>query len=252
MPAPHHPFWDSMGAIYCINLKTRPDRYEHAKAEFERAGISDMITFYRPSKPAKNPAKGIVMAYYTIFKKYLEGAALHSGPLCIFEDDVRFVDTADAKKCLDTLHGFVKRPIIDWDCLRLGHMHSVFVESLGNGLYRGNCLCTHCTVFSPSFVKKVLSMPNDGTQIDRKIAVATPMHVLPRVQVVGLTNSPSDNKWVGHEWYQRWASSHAKQDTAQSHKRTIDLWKRTRHMPKTKRLEYLEKVNHNGYNLGGT
>lgn len=103
-------------AIYCINLDSRPDRWEECTAEFDRVGIN-----------VKRLA-GVEGNFNRSQANALKQAAKHESSL-ILEDDVEFRDMTHLDEALKALPA-------DWDVVFLGAtLNSKHKEKVHPNLY---------------------------------------------------------------------------------------------------------------------
>src|SRR5690348_14832139 len=93
---------------YCLNQDSRPDRWNQAKAEFDRVGIKGIQRF--ASVPAAQGNQSFCLSQYAMLKTFL---ATGEKILLTFEDDVIFRPMDHMDKALAQLPE-------DWDILYLG------------------------------------------------------------------------------------------------------------------------------------
>jgi GR25 family glycosyltransferase involved in LPS biosynthesis len=93
--------------IYCLNQDSRPDRWEQAKAEFDRVGIQvERVA----TIPADQPNKSFCLSQYAMLRKFL---GTDGQTLLTFEDDVIFKDMRHLDSAMRELPP-------NWDILYLG------------------------------------------------------------------------------------------------------------------------------------
>ena len=79
--------FDYFDEIYCINLDSRPDRWQHAQLEFKKAGIEDRVQRFSAIK--ENDGRvGVIKSNLAIVKMAKEKNLKN---VLVFEDDVEFI-----------------------------------------------------------------------------------------------------------------------------------------------------------------
>jgi glycosyltransferase involved in cell wall biosynthesis len=109
-PSTLNPF-SSFDKIYCINLDSRPDRWEQVKKEFERAGIQDLVERFPAIAMPENPSRGNHLSHAQCIRMAKESGASN---VLIFEDDLEWIqDPLLIKRAIQQLPD-------DWDLFYLG------------------------------------------------------------------------------------------------------------------------------------
>lgn len=98
--------------IYCVNLDSRPDRWEEAQIEFKKIGIENDVKRFSAIKHP-NGATGCKQSHLNIIK---EAKELNLDNVLIFEDDLFFVQT-DLKMISDALN---ELNTLDWELFYFG------------------------------------------------------------------------------------------------------------------------------------
>jgi len=102
--------FDYFDKIYCINLDSRPDRWELAKEEFQKACILDRVERFSAVAMPENPARGNHLSHAQCIRKAKEAGAKN---VLIFEDDIEWLDNPlELKRVIPELK--------EWDLLYLG------------------------------------------------------------------------------------------------------------------------------------
>jgi len=109
-----HPCWAFFDRIYCITLKSRPDRRRQAEQQFAILGILPRVEFVVVTKHPDNPEQGIFQSHMLCINK---GILQKARNMLIFEDDVFFkgVDTSALAEACRFLESTGK-----WNALFLG------------------------------------------------------------------------------------------------------------------------------------
>lgn len=116
----NNPF-DFFERIYCVNLPECADRWDLVSVEFEQQGLLDRVERIYAPKPTKstyflpNMHKSGEMGCTMSHLKALGNAMDSTGPVLIFEDDVKFSD-----KCTHTLQTALNNIPDNWDLLYMG------------------------------------------------------------------------------------------------------------------------------------
>ncbi len=79
--------WAFFDKIYCISLKSRPDRKELARKQFAAVGLLPRVEFVIVTKHPVNQEKGIFDSHMTCLKMGIQENARN---ILVFEDDVFF------------------------------------------------------------------------------------------------------------------------------------------------------------------
>lgn len=157
--------------IYCINLKTRPDRWENCKKQFSLFGVSNFQRFeavkYNNSKLSKkaNAQIGCALSHYQIIK---EAKTKNYSRILVLEDDFSFVQSPEILNI--ELNKSIEQLPLDWHLFYLG---AYFVkgydyqpiEKYSNNLIKVNTgFCTHALSYSLLGINKILENLNLETE----------------------------------------------------------------------------------------
>lgn len=150
------------GQIYCINLKTRDDRYESSRKVFNQYDIP--VKYFRVDKHPKGGAYGCFDSHIKVIRKaYYEGA----NRVLIFEDDISPTDYLTPKR-LETAINFMENE--DWDLFYLGALPNIrsykSYSTSYPGIYRLRGICTHAYIINRKTMKKLINLKYNGTAID--------------------------------------------------------------------------------------
>ena len=157
--------------IYCINLKSRPDRWENCQKQFSHFGLSNIQRFEaikcnhpKLSKKA-NAQIGCTLSHYYILK---EAQAKNYSRILVLEDDFLFIKSSDHIK--DKLNKSISELPDFWDIFYFG---AFFVkgydyepiENYSSNLIKINTgFCTHSICYSASGIRKLLKNLNLETE----------------------------------------------------------------------------------------
>ncbi len=97
--------------IYCINLDSRPDRWELVQKEFAKADILDLVERFPAIEIPDNPSKGNHLSHAACIRMAKESGARN---VLIFEDDLEWLD--DPLVLKRAIHQLPE----DWDLFYLG------------------------------------------------------------------------------------------------------------------------------------
>ncbi len=108
--------WKYFDKFYCISLEERPDRRAESNAEFEKAGLSELVEYLIRKKHPMDPERGIYESHLTCIEKGLNEGA---DTIVVFEDDILFhgMDSRVLQNAIDFLESTP-----DWHILFLGCM----------------------------------------------------------------------------------------------------------------------------------
>jgi glycosyl transferase, family 25 len=154
-------FFDS---IRCINLYEREDRYNLAKAEFERLDIS--VEFYRTNKHLSDPVEGCFNSHIAVIKEAYDRGCDN---VLVFEDDI-YSNPIDLADRLGECIRFMKENN-DWDLFYLGSVPEIVKYRTKKvtgykDIYNLHAYGGHAYVVSRRYMKKMISMPYVGHAID--------------------------------------------------------------------------------------
>jgi glycosyl transferase family 25 len=130
-----NPF-DFFDVIYCINLDTRPDRWEQAMHEFATIGIADRVERVAGITHV-DPREGCRLSHLACVQR---AAAAAAQTALIFEDDVTFPGFSDEQlaRSLDRL-----RTVSGWDLFYLGGLVSAPPMERDDTIFRAPIVQTH-------------------------------------------------------------------------------------------------------------
>jgi len=122
--------------IYCINLDSRPERWEQAMGEFARLGIADRVERVAGVTHA-DPREGCRLSHLECVRR---AAAAGAQIALIFEDDVVFPNFSPKRlaRSLERL-----RTIPDWDLFYLGGLVMTYPTEWTAELFRASLAQTH-------------------------------------------------------------------------------------------------------------
>lgn len=136
--------WSFLDAVYCISLKTRPDRFALASAEFHKVGLCQRVIFHRPDK---HPQRGIIGSWEAHRKVGLQALERGFQRTLICEDDVLFtraVKPATLRSIQQALNILPE----NWMIFFLGHwpLSAYFIRY---NVLRTASACSHAYIASP-------------------------------------------------------------------------------------------------------
>lgn len=232
-----HPFW-SYCTIYCINRPDRKDRLEHARKEFLKMGILDIVHFFSAPLDLSSSLESLVTCNTLIMKK--ETRRGQNKPILIFEDDVIFVP--EKVKYLDQLLPYVRDrdTYSRWDILRLGFRKGRFIEHLHGNIYRGSGKGSEALVHSPEFARKFArtefsNLKGLEQHIDHYFQKVTGRSIMAYQPLFGTGTIGSNIRWniVGNDRIDKHQASFLKNSLkilAVRLKETHELWEHVKHM----------------------
>ena len=107
--------WKSIDQFVCLSLREAVDRRQKVQTEFDRVGLN--VHFIISDRP---PNKNGFYGCYTSHQKALRHAKLKGyNRMCIFEDDLYFVDTDKVRQAAFIFETFAATPT-PWDAFLLG------------------------------------------------------------------------------------------------------------------------------------
>jgi GR25 family glycosyltransferase involved in LPS biosynthesis len=159
--------WTFFDRIYCISLRTRPDRQREAQAQFDRVGLNGRVEFVLVEPDPTNSERGIFHSHQRCLR---EGMASGAATVLIFEDDILF----DRFKpgTLENAVAFM-RSNSDWQVFFLG----CFVKSMKTSPFpsvvdiRYRCMA-HAYVVTRPLAEKLLAQPWQGIAYDHVLKAA--------------------------------------------------------------------------------
>ncbi len=146
--------WSFLDGVYCISLRSRPDRAARAARELHRVGLCSQARFYRPDRDHELPARGIWESHRTVARHAL-GRGLER--VLVLEDDVRFArwirprTVARVRRALETLPA-------DWRILYLGHL-PLRAYPVGLGVLRTRSGCAHAYIANRELLRWLAATP---------------------------------------------------------------------------------------------
>lgn len=153
--------WDFFDAIYCISLKSRPDRMEAAKKQFALVGLEDRVEFLVVLRDEEIPARGIFGSHQRCLTLGLTMGARH---ILIFEDDVFFRNYNHTQ--LQNACRFLER-IGTWDAFFLGGLTNGSQKTGGANIAKIQYRClAHAYALHCSFAQHVVQQPWQGIPFD--------------------------------------------------------------------------------------
>ena len=159
-------FWSTLDAIYCINLRSRPDRYQQAQQVFAQLGLSDRVEFYQPERDSENGLRGCYNSHRHLIQKSL---AAGQQRILIFEDDV-ICSQQYAASYLDEVHDFLEQNN-DWELFYLGTLPEIRSQKISTvpnfaHIRQMASLCTHAYLVSLRGMQKYSQLPYADIPLD--------------------------------------------------------------------------------------
>jgi GR25 family glycosyltransferase involved in LPS biosynthesis len=151
--------------VFCINLDSRPDRWEDASKEFEKHSLqveripgidgSKMNLDFPPE--IKEGAVGCALSQFFAIK-YAKQLGLNK--FLLLEDDIQFVENAN-----ELFDQYILEVPSDWDMLYLGgqHFHGMNLKQVSEHVYKceytlaAHSVAFNCTVFD-RFINKLIDI----------------------------------------------------------------------------------------------
>ena len=187
------------GQIYCINLKTREDRYKSSKRIFDKYDIP--VQYFQVDKHPKGGAYGCFDSHIKIIRKaYSEGA----NQVLIFEDDItptQYLTPNHLKRAIR----FMKSE--NWNLFYLGALPNIRTyktySTTHSDIYRLRGICTHAYIVNRQAMKKLINLKYEGTPIDyyyiHKFNKSFALY--PTLFMQGLHESD-----IGHNWWSKYGT----------------------------------------------
>jgi len=187
--------FDFFDAIFCMNLNSRPDRWQECLQSFEEYNIDKKVKRFsaaRPEYPGLSQKflgkAGCSYSHFLIAQKaQQEGYENY----LVLEDDFQF--RFPPHELRKYLHECINQLPVDWDLLYLGcnldDSYGLYpIESFSDSLFRlKSAHTTHAMAFNKKFIEKfAASSPTDETLVDwtkkyEVIDVYLSRHVLPHI-----------------------------------------------------------------------
>jgi GR25 family glycosyltransferase involved in LPS biosynthesis len=157
MPA----FWAFFDRIYCISLKTRPDRRALAEKQFAAVGLLPRVEFVVVAIHPTNREEGIFQSHMICLNKGLYAKARN---ILIFEDDVFFQETK--VEILPEVCRYLESAG-NWDALFLGCITdgSKRIEKMPLAKITYRCLA-HAYALNRPFAKDIVRQSWQGVPFD--------------------------------------------------------------------------------------
>jgi len=138
---------DIFKKAYCVNLDSRPDRWDNVSKEFLKTEINPIR--FSAVENKENPAEGCKQSHLNIIKE----AYNKKENVLIFEDDVEFIDEAlpYIKKVFDEINK------VPWDMLFLGGNLLRPAFQMSEHLARlSHCYSTHAYGINKNLLEKII------------------------------------------------------------------------------------------------
>jgi GR25 family glycosyltransferase involved in LPS biosynthesis len=166
--------FDFFEQIYCINLKSRSDRWENCISQFSDLGISERverregILCGHPALSKKQNAQiGCALSHYNILKEAQKNS--YSNVL-VFEDDFLFLK--DKRSVAVDINKSINELPEDWDIFYFsgffvkGYDYAAAEKYSENLIRAKTCFCTHAMAYSKKGINKILKNIKLETEFD--------------------------------------------------------------------------------------
>ena len=153
------------GKIYCLNLISRHDRYEHSQLVFKK--LRCPVEFFRVKRHPSSGAQGCFESHIKMINKAYD---LDAPNVLIFEDDLIYnpISYTVLQRAIDFMSGRK-----DWDIFYLGACPSPFIYTRKvrgyEDIYQTRGPCTHAYVVNRKTMHKMKDLKYEGTAIDNYI-----------------------------------------------------------------------------------
>lgn len=135
---------------HCINLDSRPDRWQQAQAEFQKMNIPVQRFNALPGG-----ATGCMESHIAIIRKAFKNNWEY---VPVFEDDIRFLETDPRYYRM----AFSELPK-EWNLLYLGaNVNTPLKRFSGSLLEAHRCWCAHAVIYHHSIYEKILAEYEKG------------------------------------------------------------------------------------------
>ena len=157
--------WKFFDSIYCINLFSRPDRYQKSKKIFDQLEVP--VEYHQVEKHPTNGAEGCFDSHIQVItKSYNKG----DQTCLIFEDDIILeVEKQKFREQLEIIIDFLKIDQ-DWELFFLGSLPiPVFFKTKKIGqknIYQVHSLLAHAYVINRRLMGKLIGSKFSGVPID--------------------------------------------------------------------------------------
>jgi GR25 family glycosyltransferase involved in LPS biosynthesis len=173
-----NPF-DYFDEIYCINLDTRIDRWNHAQEEFKKADILDRVQRFSAIKEDDGRV-GVIKSNLAIVKIAKEKKLKN---VLVFEDDFEFI-VDNPQKVLQT--SINQAQGIKWHLFYLGaNTHEKLIKFKPNLILLKNAFAVHSMAYSnlvyDSFINKY-----DGIKIIKNFDDILDVYLAKNIQTIGI------------------------------------------------------------------
>lgn len=143
---------------YCINLDSRPDRWQQAVIEFEREGLEveriPGVIYSGADDKLRNACVGCHLSHAEILRQAINGG-YHS--ILIMEDDIQFINPLQP-----TLDAAFEQLPDNWDMLYLGANIEHPMKRISANLARlSGARSTHAIVIRDSMYERLLAVNLD-------------------------------------------------------------------------------------------
>jgi GR25 family glycosyltransferase involved in LPS biosynthesis len=186
--------------IYCINLKSRPDRYNLFVIEFESNRINpDIVTFHQPDKDRRGGAYGCWESHRCCLTNFFNSNSPYA---LICEDDLHLAE--EWKLNITQILPFIEHDET-WDIVNL-HRMGTTTQNMPF-VFKGYGLCTVSYIVSRRYVNKFVDCKGKfcypeatgehidvATFVDNKSSVFTDEVYFVYQPAVQFTDSPNDNE----------------------------------------------------------
>lgn len=151
--------YSAFGAIYCINLLEREDRFEETSSFFAKHNIP--ATFHRVQRHPKGGAQGCFESHIQVITKAYNSGARN---VLVFEDDV---DIGRGFGDLNEAISFMQN--VEYDLLYLGWHPRIFdhrTHAISKQIYSVSAFGCHAYVVSRPMMARLANLEFRGTPID--------------------------------------------------------------------------------------
>lgn len=133
--------------VVCINLVSRPDRWEESKKEFSKSHLLPYVYRYEAIAHS-NPIEGCASSHFDVLQQCLD-LDKHA---MIFEDDVKFINN------YNEMPSYLRElSSIDWDMLYLGANITTQIDSVSEWFAKvSHAQSTHAYCANRKFIPTVL------------------------------------------------------------------------------------------------
>ncbi len=154
--------WNKIGPAYCINLRTRKDRFNEASKTFKKLKLN--VNFHIVDKHPNGGSQGCFESHIQIITDaYNKGYER----CIIFEDDVTptsKINNKAIRKCIRFMNTNK-----NWNIFYLGVLPDIRrkkTQVVEDGIYKLQGICTHAYVIHRRLMEKMVNMKYIGITID--------------------------------------------------------------------------------------